>query len=968
MPEKSLQEILEARQQSSFVGRRSERLDFEANLKLSPEDPQRRFIFAISGQGGMGKTTLISQYRALVSSAGYVSGWSDEDDGDLVEVMSRLSEEMNESGAFDGLRERIDEYRQARHKMESDPDAPEHLARIVAGAAGRGGTKLARRLPVAGVAFDFIDEEAAGETLGDVAAFVVQRAKHRKEAELLLEPVEMLTPQFVAGLRRVAETQPVALFFDTFEETAHVVEPWLQRLLRGQYGSLPSEFLCSIAGRYALGSDVWGPYESLIRQIELEPLSAEETEEFLRKKGVTDEETVAEIIRLSHCLPILLVSMTIGPAEAIRSDTAVDLVLRSVPDELRSVALDAAVPRTLDRDAAGAAFGGEAADGAFEWLIEMPFVLNASEGWKYHAVIREEFLGHSARESATELAALHERMAEFHKEHGEAAFSNEKIEDGLRHGLERSYHRVAAGAKNAVKGLNQVCIAMWQLSPEVARSWAVALRDGERDHVGGAATGWGEAWIEATDEFQRGHEQPTIELFDRLLTIGDLAEKARVKALAIRSDLYFDQDRYDVALTDIDAAIELDDADPRLHHERAWIHYRCGREEEAFEDAEEALILAGEEERRAPRHCDMYLSSASDLFDAADVLDLAEAMQDTGEETWALVARGRMLRELTSYEEAIEAFERIGKAAERMPHIANEELGKTYAQMGAHVKAAKEFREALESNPECVTCWRGLEEAIGETLEEGDVEAELLAACRESEGPGVGGCRAVALLGAGFSDSGLEELERAIEENPLRADFRLWLARALCNQQQADRAIEPIEEALKLRPEWPQALALRGICRYNQDDFAGADEDWSRTERMSPSETSVVNDCDWGLSLSIIGRYEDAIDHFDREMATDPTPELAYNRAVARAGLVGPDTAAAEIADAREAVENAERDLVKHYGLGGLMALVGEAEAACTELERACECKGGDTARSWAKNDPAWNSVRTSARFKEIVA
>src|SRR5689334_12296893 len=103
MQEKSLQAILEARRQSSFVGRVDETVDFEANAKLAPEDEQRRFIFAVCGQGGMGKSTLIAKYRSTVRTAGYATAWSDEGDEDLVEVMSRLAADLNAGGEFDEL-------------------------------------------------------------------------------------------------------------------------------------------------------------------------------------------------------------------------------------------------------------------------------------------------------------------------------------------------------------------------------------------------------------------------------------------------------------------------------------------------------------------------------------------------------------------------------------------------------------------------------------------------------------------------------------------------------------------------------------------------------------------------------------------------------------------------------------------------------------------------------------------------
>ena len=54
----SLQDILRNRQQSEFVGRTQQVADFRANLRYDVTDERRKFIFSISGQGGVGKTWL----------------------------------------------------------------------------------------------------------------------------------------------------------------------------------------------------------------------------------------------------------------------------------------------------------------------------------------------------------------------------------------------------------------------------------------------------------------------------------------------------------------------------------------------------------------------------------------------------------------------------------------------------------------------------------------------------------------------------------------------------------------------------------------------------------------------------------------------------------------------------------------------------------------------------------------------
>ncbi len=54
---KTLKDVLNQRQQEEFVGRHEQLEIYERNLSLSIE--HRRFIFNVSGQGGVGKTSLL---------------------------------------------------------------------------------------------------------------------------------------------------------------------------------------------------------------------------------------------------------------------------------------------------------------------------------------------------------------------------------------------------------------------------------------------------------------------------------------------------------------------------------------------------------------------------------------------------------------------------------------------------------------------------------------------------------------------------------------------------------------------------------------------------------------------------------------------------------------------------------------------------------------------------------------------
>lgn len=252
---------------------------------------------------------------------------------------------------------------------------------------------------------DFVDEEAFASLAGDFATYVARKIGNKDEVRLVLEPVEVLTPLFLDGLRDLAGERPLALFFDTYEHTGPFLDSWLRDLLEGRYGDEPANILLTIAGRDELDRNLWAPYEPLLARLPLEPFTEEEARTYLARKGVTDEWVVEVVLSLSGRLPLLLATLAAeGPDDPGKvgdpSGEAVERFLKWVEEpERRRAALDAALPRHLNRDVLTVLVGEEAAGALFDWLIRMPFVLRRGDGWVYHEGVRTQMLRYKRRES-----------------------------------------------------------------------------------------------------------------------------------------------------------------------------------------------------------------------------------------------------------------------------------------------------------------------------------------------------------------------------------------------------------------------------------------------------------------------------------------------------------------------------------------------------------------------------------------
>lgn len=416
--EPTFQDLLADFEEEIFVGRAEQLSLFESAL-VAPQPPF--LILTISGQGGVGKTTLLEQYRCRAAEHKALIAMVNEDQSAIPQVLDALVTQLEEQGGdFKRFGERYQKYLELQEQVESDPEAPKGMLDFAVRSATRIGLRSLRRVPVAGDAADVLLTEDSEVRIADeasaLAEYIRRRFTNKDERVLLLETSSELTRHFVTGLKELSAKRRLILCVDTYEKTAPVLDTWLRDLIAGKFGEFSKQVLFIIAGRFPLGQK-WTSYRRAIRQIELCPFTKAEAREYLRRSGITDEAHIAQLIELSECLPVLLALLTSTPGNSLGdvSGSAVERFLQGRSPEERDAALTAAVPRYFNRDILEAILGAEATRPVFEWLSTAHFVRAAPRGWRYHDVVRTLMIAYACRRSPQEVQSLHEKLHTYYQ-------------------------------------------------------------------------------------------------------------------------------------------------------------------------------------------------------------------------------------------------------------------------------------------------------------------------------------------------------------------------------------------------------------------------------------------------------------------------------------------------------------------------------------------------------------------------
>jgi tetratricopeptide (TPR) repeat protein len=803
-----------------FIGRTGELLFFVQNI-LKPEEPTHNII-SIWGQGGVGKSTLLSRFIDEARSAEFkdycLTAIVDERQITPASIMGKFADQLHMQGAFEKALKR---YKEALRAQQSEGEMLQDT--------------LVKRTPTfAGAAVEGVPfvGPLLGEGVKATAEHLLDRrynVQRHKDVELLEDPVNALTRAFVDELNQLAEThvllgsqrakkRRVLLFFDTFEQLAAVATPWLLDYFL--QANISDNVVLVVAGRDPIERSTpaepkrWLPYldDQIIYSISLDSFTEIETRAYLAMRGITGSDRIATIWQLSGGLPLYLGLLTSNPLGQV--DPTKDVVvnfLRWIPEQeqvKRQLALDAALlSRPFNRDdlEAFSYLPEEKRSDLYQWLIELPFVrISPQDGrHSYHDLVQALFSRHLYQRSRKEYHATRRALAEYYQ--GQLEKTQAEGNKTLSHfsGQSMAIYRSTEWLELAMaivyqlflqpddtshhKAIEQVLNAYeyTELSQpgEIIRVLRKLNQEQPNNQLGSSA----QHSIKLLLQFIESdppitHWQELVAAADTLLKkVADepsFSPKLQAHIYRKRGFAYNMLREYQQAIADFNQAIELDSNYARAYASRGRIYRTIGEYELAINDYNRALELR-------PNYA------------------------------WAYAGRGQTNSLRNEY---IQSINDLNRAIEIDPNYAWAYLlrGYTHLWLKDMEKARMDFIQSVELGPKNVerrwmVAWTGMGT---ERPEDGIIERLEAIASVDPENRWALVCRGVALwLNRNFEET-LTLLDQAITLRPEASDPYFWKGMAYASLMQDEAAIAAVEQSLEL--ELPPIL-LAPLSWFEQD-------------------------------------------------------------------------------------------------------------------------------------------------------
>ncbi len=845
-----------------FIGRRNELYFFIHDI-LEPDEPTHNIV-SISGQGGVGKSTLVNRFIDEAHATNFkdycFTALVNERQITPTSIMERFAEQLHLEGDF---KKALSQYKETVYKLRSEREAMRDV--FLNKAPGLAGTML-EDIPVAGKLLKEGTEAAA--------EYFITRYRSQqllKDAERLEDPIGDLTSAFVKELNLLADTprtrhqRHVILFFDTFEQLAPDVAPWL--LDHFLEADVSSNVILVVAGRDSIEDSTpedpkrWLPYldAGTIHFIPLNIFDEEETRAYLQERGITDLTQVTQLWHLSRGLPLYLGILTSNPHGKVDpTANVVDNFLRWIPEQdkiKRRLALDASLftmPFNKD-DLSAFHYLEQERDALFSWLISQPFIRsNPQDGrYTYHEIAQELFSRYLYQRSSDEccetrrtLVRLYQKRLENTEKDGGAKVYKSTRWQELALALAQQLFFLPDESSH-LKGFEQIFTAYYHCKSEQEGEIARVLREiCKEEKIFQISRGAREiasqllVYIEAeigSEEFLNAANY----VLGKFVHIPSFPAKLLASIYKNKGENCRLRGELQYAIADLNRAIELNPNDTRAFVLRGVAYYSLKDYQHAIVDFDCAIELNPKYDLAFLQRGVAY-SLLKDYQHAIADLDHAIALNpDYG---WAFAVRGEAYHLLKDYQHAIADLDcAIGLHPNYALIIA--QRGEVYRLLKDYQHAIADLDRAIALNPNYSWAYSS--------------RGQVYSSLKDYQ-------------------HAISDFDRAIALNP---DYS-WVygsrSQAYSSLKDYQHALSDLNHALDLNPNDVRAFALRGETYRLLEDYQLAIADFDRALAVGPNDNWAL--AQRGETYRLLKDYQRAIADFDRAIALDPNYAWVYGR------------------------------------------------------------------------------------------
>ncbi len=655
--------IIERAEAARFVGRAREIESFRQHINRTP--PAYIFYF-LTGQGGVGKTTLLNRLKAIAKNEfGMLVADCDEQQRDIPSVLGHFAQQLSRQNAqLKRFNERYRVYRQKVHEIESDPTAPQGLAALLGKTIARGAFMLGDGVPVLRKGLEMLPQDALEAQAGEWTGYLAKKLSSKDDVALVRDPAAILTPLFFDDLNAHSQRQKALLCFENFEAAQPELQQWLPRL---REFSVSPNIRFAIAGREKPGQQ-WEALRNVTMLIPLDVLSEPEAEQFLNVYGVTDQQRRSEILVSSRRLPVIM-SWLAAPGgnqvdTTLPAHSIVDHFLRWVDNPLlREVALVGALPRAFNADILSLLLDQQYRNvnesQAFDWLLTMPFVTERNDGWYYHDVVRRMMIYYqrqrsprSYREKQAALATYFNANRQEISNANEEPWSNRQWRNET---LSYLYHLLLSNpAKHWTEVTSVFAMAVRKWRVFALEILEMLSQDEVKSELTDQQNGNVQVFREQLLAIESGTLLDGFALFDHFCRMHDLEPRSRGNMLAYRAECYRLQGKWVDALRDFNEALSALPDDARTLSRRGTTYLVLNRYDEALADLNRAIALNEKDAWAYALRGEAFRRMRNHLDDA--LADLDHAIKLDEKHAWAFAIRGETNKELGKIEAAHNDF------------------------------------------------------------------------------------------------------------------------------------------------------------------------------------------------------------------------------------------------------------------------------------------------------------------------